>query len=108
MRVPRSYLKSIRKASSSGEPTGDNLHPEEHSRNVTYYSICCREDKMLLVDFPSFSGGLYMPAGSSLCSSIPGTFIEHEQVNSNAHARKQGRSSLNYSDFNETQIISIS
>nr|VZI08875.1 unnamed protein product [Spirometra erinaceieuropaei] len=80
MRVPRSYLRSIRNATDFGDPYGPNLHNAAESRKVTYYSMCCREDRKLLMDLPAFSGGMYLPAGSSLCSSIPGTFIEHEHV----------------------------
>ncbi|VDN12613.1 unnamed protein product [Dibothriocephalus latus] len=80
MRVPRSYLKSLRNATDYGEPYGPNLHNTTEGRKVTYYSMCCREDHKLIVDLPAFSGGVYLPAGSSLCSSIPGTFIEHEHV----------------------------
>uniref|UniRef100_A0A5K3EJ85 Kringle domain-containing protein n=1 Tax=Mesocestoides corti TaxID=53468 RepID=A0A5K3EJ85_MESCO len=81
MRIPRSYLRAIHNATDYGEiKEGQSITMPVGSRQVTYYSVCCREDKQLLVDLPTFSGGMYMPAGSSLCSSIPGTFIEHEQV----------------------------
>ncbi|KAH9277864.1 Plasminogen [Echinococcus granulosus] len=81
MRIPRSYLRAIHNATDYGEIIeGQSITMPSDSRSVTYYSVCCREDKQLLVDLPGFSGGMYLPAGSSLCSSIPGTFIEHEQV----------------------------
>lgn len=81
MRIPRSYLRAIHNATDYGDIIeGQSVEMSSNSRSVTYYSVCCREDKQLLVDLPGFSGGMYLPAGSSLCSSIPGTFIEHEQV----------------------------
>ncbi|VDM35555.1 unnamed protein product, partial [Hydatigera taeniaeformis] len=81
MRIPRSHLRAIHNATDYGDIIeGQSVVMPSDARSVTYYSVCCREDKQLLVDLPAFSGGMYLPAGSSLCSSIPGTFIEHEQI----------------------------
>ena len=81
MRIPRSYLRAIHNATDYGEIIkNQSVVMPTDSRSVTYYSVCCRKDKQLLVDLPTFAGGMYLPAGSTLCSSIPGTFIEHEQV----------------------------
>ncbi|VUZ55970.1 unnamed protein product, partial [Hymenolepis diminuta] len=80
MRVPRSILVAIHNLTDYGEIIdGQSITFEKDHRNVTYYSVCCREDKQLLVDLPH-SGGMYLPKGSSVCSSIPGTYIEHEHV----------------------------
>ncbi|KAM7533029.1 hypothetical protein Aperf_G00000119698 [Anoplocephala perfoliata] len=80
MRVPRSILRAVHNATDFGEIIeGQSTEIPRDQRSVTYYSICCREDKRLLVDLPT-SGGMYLPKGSSVCSSIPGTYIEHEYV----------------------------
>lgn len=80
MRIPRSILVAIHNLTDYGEIIdGQSITFEKGHRNVTYYSVCCREDKQLLVDLPH-SGGMYLPKGSSVCSSIPGTYIEHEHV----------------------------
>lgn len=82
MRVPRSILRAIHNATDYGEIIeGQSIEIPRDHRSVTYYSVCCREDKHLLVDLPA-SGGMYLPKGSSVCSSIPGTYIEHEHVRS--------------------------
>ncbi|GAA52472.1 nidogen-2 [Clonorchis sinensis] len=80
MKIPNFLLKSVDILDEYGNKMSNKQWHEDADNHVVYFMRCCREDHTLLLRLPPSSDGFYLARSSPLCSIVPGTLLDQEQV----------------------------